>query len=432
MIFHGFKSSGRAIVLHPTFSTLRSDQHSVECCLSEAVDLAEAINLTIIKSRVINSKKPEPSILLGKGIARKFKEIISSNNIDLVIVDWPLSPVQQRNLETLWNCKVLDRTGLIIEIFGSRAKTKEGVLQVELAALTYQRGRLVRSWTHLERQRGGAGFMGGPGETQIEADRRLISGRINKIKKDLKAVRRTRTLHRVARDKVPFPTAALIGYTNSGKSTLFNALTGSNVLSKNQLFATLDPTMRHVKLPSGQNIILSDTVGFISALPHELVEAFNATLEELTEADILIHICDVSHPDSDNQKKEVLDILHRMGIHNEKTKPIIEVYNKIDQIDREAITFNLNKGLRSGFPIVFTSALKGEGLHSLLESMELVLDTRKHCFDLKIPWKEGKTLSWLYRKGDVINRIDGNNYVEVTVRLAPEDALKIKNYKQLV
>ncbi len=345
----------------------------------------------------------------------------------MVIIDKELSPIQQRNLEKIWKCKVLDRTGLIIEIFGSRARTKEGVLQVELASLVYQRSRLVRSWTHLERQRGGVGFMGGPGETQIESDRRIISRRITKIKKELSSVRRTRSLHRRARKRYPFPIVALVGYTNSGKSTLFNYLTGADVKAEDQLFATLDPTMRRVELPSGGTIILSDTVGFISDLPHELVEAFNATLEEVLEADILVHVQDVSNINKQYQKKEVLKVVKSIGFDATEKHTLIDLYNKADLLKNDEVIYQQNKIKRADGKTILASALTGKGISSLLAMLERLLNNSSQKFTVTLPHSDGSTLSWLYKKGNVISRKNGDLGVTLVVRLKNEDLPRLES-----
>ena len=388
--------------------------------------LAEAIKLLIVHSEVINVVNPRPSSFLGKGNVERLIGIIAVKEVEITVVDAVISPIQQRNLEKVWKCKVLDRTSLIIEIFGARARSREGVLQVELAALSYQRSRLVRSWTHLERQRGGVGFLGGPGETQIEADRRLIGERISKLKKELTEVRRTRALHREARQKVPYPVIALVGYTNAGKSTLFNTLTAAKVFSQDQLFATVDPTMRGLELPSGQPSILSDTVGFISELPHELIEAFQATLEEVTEANILLHVRDISHPDSENQKSDVMCVLNQMGINDGLGVPIIEVRNKVDCLDPSAKEYQINQVERSNKSIILASAKTGEGVKVLLHLLDTLLNRRSKILKVSLPWKDGKTLAWLYKRGHVIKRHDGNENVELTVKLDSEDAARLE------
>ena len=371
--------------------------------------------------------KINPKTYIGKGSVERLGQIIKKIDVEVVIIDKELSPIQQRNLEKIWKCKVLDRTGLIIEIFGSRARTKEGVLQVELASLVYQRSRLVRSWTHLERQRGGVGFMGGPGETQIESDRRIISGRITKIKKELSSVRRTRSLHRRARKRYPFPIVALVGYTNSGKSTLFNYLTGANVKAEDQLFATLDPTMRRVELPSGGAIILSDTVGFISDLPHELVEAFNATLEEVLEADILVHVQDVSNINKQYQKEEVLKVVKSIGFDATEKHTLIDLYNKADLLKKDEVIYQENKIKRSDGKTILTSALTGKGISSLLAMIEKLLNNSSQKFTVTLPHSDGSTLSWLYKKGNVISRKNSDLGVTLIVRLKNEDLPRLES-----
>lgn len=371
--------------------------------------------------------KINPKTYIGKGSVERVGQIIKKIDVEVVIIDKELSPIQQRNLEKIWKCKVLDRTGLIIEIFGSRARTKEGVLQVELASLVYQRSRLVRSWTHLERQRGGVGFMGGPGETQIESDRRIISGRITKIKKELGSVRRTRSLHRRARKRYPFPIVALVGYTNSGKSTLFNYLTGANVKAEDQLFATLDPTMRRVELPSGGEIILSDTVGFISDLPHELVEAFNATLEEVLEADILVHVQDVSNNNKQYQKEEVLKVVKSIGFDATEKYTLIDVYNKADLLKKDEVIYQENKIKRADGKTILGSALTGKGISSLLAMIEKLLNKSSQKFTVTLPHSDGSTLSWLYKKGNVISRKNSDLGVTLIVRLKNEDLPRLES-----
>ncbi|MBL6933510.1 MAG: GTPase HflX [Rhodospirillales bacterium] len=397
------------------------------------VGLALAIGVEIAHAGIVTLNRVKPSTLFGKGTVESIGSIISDEDgegIDVCVIDASLSPIQQRNLERAWNCKVIDRTGLILEIFGERARTREGRLQVELAAQTYQRSRLVRSWTHLERQRGGAGFMGGPGETQIETDRRLIDQRITRLRRDLKEVKRTRDLHRKARRKVPYPIVALVGYTNAGKSTLFNRLTGSNVEAEDQLFATLDPTMRSLDLPSGRSIILSDTVGFISDLPHELVTAFHATLEEVLEANIVIHVRDAAHPDTNSQKKDVLKVMAELVVresddHSEgedvvgEGQSFIEVLNKTDAIDDEELEAIRNKAQRLNTRVVSLSALTGEGCSDLLDSIDefLALSTSMHNINLEPA--DGASLSWLYEHGEVIERQDDETGVHLKVRLDP-------------
>ena len=419
--------TARAVVLHPELRSASQTGRGSLARLEEAVRLAEAIELDISHAEKVSLSRMRPSALFGKGSVDRLGARIAALNADIAIIDWALSPVQQRNLERAWHCKVLDRTGLILEIFGARARTKEGVLQVELAALNYQRSRLVRSWTHLERQRGGVGFMGGPGETQIEADRRLIGDRITKLKRELRDVRRTRAIHRAARKKVPYPIIALVGYTNAGKSTLFNMLTDANVVSKDQLFATLDPTMRRLKLPSGQEVILSDTVGFISDLPHELVEAFQATLEEITEADVLIHVRDIADPESEEQKSDVINVLVNLGLSTEGNTPVIEVRNKSDLLDQVSREFHANTAYRSNNRVVLLSAASGEGVDQLSFSLGQVLGIDWKTVEINIPWSDGKTLAWIYERGEIIDRRNSAESVKLTVRLHPRDVANLES-----
>ncbi len=337
-------------------------------------------------------------MLFGSGKIAELKARLEAEEVDLVLVDGQVSPVQQRNLEKEWGVKLLDRTGLILEIFADRARTREGVLQVELAALSYQRTRLVRAWTHLERQRGGFGFVGGPGETQIESDRRAIDEEVLKLRRQLAKVVRTRALHRAARRKVPFPVVALVGYTNAGKSTLFNRMTGAEVLAKDMLFATLDPTMRGVVLPSGQKVILSDTVGFISDLPTQLVAAFRATLEEVLEADLILHVRDIAHPETAEQAADVREILEGLGV--DKDVPVFDIWNKIDLLPADRREALIVQDARSP-GIHAVSALTGEGLAALLDAIEATLGTERFPADLMLPFGDGRRRAWLYENGVV-------------------------------
>jgi GTP-binding protein HflX len=400
----------------------RSPQRAAEARLAEAVGLAASIGLTILHQAIYPLRQRRPSTLMGEGQVDLVRQAIAEHRITVAVVDASLSPVQQRNLERDWGCKVIDRTGLILEIFGERARTREGSLQVELAHLDYQRTRLVRSWTHLERQRGGFGFLGGPGESQIEIDRRLIGERIVRLKKELDQVRRTRGLHRSARARVPYPVVALVGYTNAGKSTLFNALTGAGVYAQDQLFATLDPTMRAIRLPSGRTVILSDTVGFISDLPTQLIEAFRATLEEVAAADIILHVRDVSHPDTASQRADVLGVLHDLASGDHATLDegwearVLEVLNKADLLGGTAEV----KAPEDGRAIA-VSALTGEGLEALRAALDDRLAAGMVVADLAIAPEDGARLAWLYAHGEVLERQDADDAIRLKVRMSPAD-----------
>ena len=423
----------RAVVIVPVLKATRTKPdpaapapRSDEARLEEAIGLARAIDLTIAASAIVPVSQPKPGTLLGTGKIEEIKTALDENDAGLVIVDHPLTPVQQRNLEKEWNAKVIDRTGLILEIFGRRASTKEGTLQVELAHLNYQRGRLVRSWTHLERQRGGAGFMGGPGETQIEADRRLLQDKIVKLERELEQVRRTRQLHRSKRKKVPHPIVALVGYTNAGKSTLFNRITGAGVLAEDMLFATLDPTLRRMKLPQGRTVILSDTVGFISNLPTHLVAAFRATLEEVLEADLILHVRDMSDPDNGAQSSDVLRILADLGIdEKDGAERILEVWNKIDRLEPEARDALVQKS-ESQPNVIAVSAISGEGVDSLLSEINQRLSGVLVDRDVIVPVTKLQLLPWIYDHSIVDAREDledGN--VRLELRLTETEAAEL-------
>jgi GTP-binding protein HflX len=426
-------STGRAMVVGPYLrpqktaggKTLRSPQARIE----EAVGLALAIDLDVVDTGIVSLAEIRPATYIGKGKVEEIAGLVKAHDLGLVVMDCALSPVQQRNLEKAWAAKVLDRTGLILEIFGKRAQTKEGVLQVELAHLTYQKSRLVRSWTHLERQRGGFGFLGGPGETQIEADRRVIEERIARIEAELEKVKKRRKLHRDSRARVPYPIAALVGYTNAGKSTLFNRMTRAKVLEADMLFATLDPTLRSIDLPHGTRVILSDTVGFISDLPTMLVAAFRATLEEVTEADVILHVRDISHEDSEAQMQDVQEVLKALGIDEARRGRVIEVWNKIDALDPEARARVENMAARVApdHQPILVSALTGEGIDTLLAAIEERLAETRIVIDLVLDGADGAGLSWLHRNTEVIARTardDGK--VAVSVRADPTKAGQVR------
>ncbi len=411
----------RAWVLHPDIKSDR-DRREAHGALEEALSLALALpGLEVVGGTVVPLPKPHPGMLFGSGKIEELKQQLEKDEIELVLIDGPVTPVQQRNLEKAWGVKLLDRTGLILEIFSDRAATREGVLQVEMAALSYQRTRLVRAWTHLERQRGGLGFVGGPGETQIEADRRAIDEQLVRLRRQLEKVVKTRELHRKARAKVPFPIVALVGYTNAGKSTLFNRLTGAEVMAKDMLFATLDPTMRAVKLSSGPEVILSDTVGFISDLPTELVAAFRATLEEVLAADIIVHVRDISHSESEEQAKDVRDILASLGITDET--PQIELWNKIDNVDPDEAEALQLRASRQEDTFV-ASAITGQGLDAFLEDVAKKLAEGIREERLLLSYEDGRKRAWLFEKGLVSEEKQTEDGYDLLVRWSPTDAAK--------
>ena len=386
----------RAWVIHPEIKN-DQDRREPQAALAEAVALADALpGLDVLGSEIVRLPKRHPGMLFGTGKIEELKTRLKQNEVELVLIDGHVGPVQQRNLEKEWKVKILDRTGLILEIFGDRAATREGVLQVEMAALSYQRTRLVRAWTHLERQRGGLGFVGGPGETQIEADRRAIDEQLVRLRRQLDKVVKTRALHRASRAKVPFPIVALVGYTNAGKSTLFNRLTGAEVMAKDMLFATLDPTMRRVVLPTGDEVILSDTVGFISDLPTELVAAFRATLEEVLDADLVLHVRDIGHAQTAEQAREVETILSGLGLPDDTPK--IEVWNKIDTLDADTHEAALERAGRTE-NVCAVSAITGEGMDALLTEISEALGGAKHVEELMVPFAAGRKRAWLFEQG---------------------------------
>lgn len=418
----------RALVVHPRLKREQDGASDTvrdpEARLEEAVGLTSAIDLISVHAEVVTVNKPRPGSLLGGGQIERLAQLVEALEIEVVVIDRPLTPVQQRNLEKELEAKVIDRTQLILEIFGARARTHEGRLQVDLAALTFQRSRLVRSWTHLERQRGGSGFMGGPGERQLEIDRRLIDDRIIRIKRELEEVKRTRELHRGARRRVPFPVVALVGYTNAGKSTLFNRLSGASVVAEDLLFATLDPTMRRIDLPGGRTIILSDTVGFISDLPTHLVAAFRATLEEVTEADLVVHVRDIAHPDSNAQKSDVLGVLESLGI-DETTRPgrMLEVLNKIDCLPDDQRIALTQRAASGNEPVVAVSAITGEGIEVLTEAIARLLGVDDRLCAFVLDLSDGAAFAWLYAHGEMVERTDEpDGTAAVSVRLSESDA----------
>lgn len=411
----------------PPARSTSTSLHSPADRLEEAVGLANAIDLDVATGIIVPIASPRPGTLFGSGKVEEIRALVEAEGCGLVIVDHAVTPIQQRNLERAWNAKVLDRTGLILEIFGRRARTREGRLQVELAHLTYQKSRLVRSWTHLERQRGGAGFLGGPGETQLELDRRIIQDRIDALKQELETVVRTRELHRVGRRRVPYPVTAIVGYTNAGKSTLFNRVTGAGVLAKDQVFATLDPTMREIRLPSGRRIILSDTVGFISDLPTTLVAAFRATLEEVIEADLILHVRDISHAETDAQAADVATVLEELGIAVEgPSAHILEVWNKIDRLPPEKREEASHAAARNDSPPVLVSAVTGEGIAELVAAIDARLATADAIIEVVVRPEDGKLLAWLYENADVVAReADEAGAAHVTVRVPAENRYRL-------
>ncbi|MBB4642285.1 GTPase HflX [Rhizorhapis suberifaciens] len=413
----GVTRGTRAIIVHG--DQMRGGR-DVDARIEEAAGLAAAIGIDVQASQAFRLRNPRPSTLFGSGQVEQIHNLVEENEAELVIVDNSLTPVQQSNLEKATEAKVIDRTGLILEIFGERAATAEGRLQVELAHLDYQAGRLVRSWTHLERQRGGFGFLGGPGETQIEADRRMIRDRMAKLRRELDQVSRTRGLHRERRKRAPWPIIALVGYTNAGKSTLFNRLTGANVMAEDLLFATLDPTMRQISLPGLDKAILSDTVGFVSDLPTQLIAAFRATLEEVVSADLIVHVRDISHPDTDAQRDDVLNVLDELGLAGEGFSPVIEVWNKVDLLGADEATYAREIAARRD-DVVLISALDGTGVDDFTRSIGAKLTTGSRLRELTLSGSDGAALAWLHANGEVLDAKHEGDAVYISVRISDAD-----------